>query len=93
MTQVVVSISHLSPDLRRHVEQSSGKIFFACDQYPKCDYAQWDQPIPVACPTCGNKHIDRKVRGRDERRVVLICPSCKSEMTEAEVGLGVAAST
>ena len=69
-----------------------GKIFYACDQYPKCDYAQWDQPIPVACPSCGHPHVDRKVRGRDERRVLLICPSCKAEMTEAELGLGAAAT-
>ena len=62
-----------------------GKVFYACDQYPKCDYAQWDQPVPVACPTCGHSHIDRKVRGRDERRVTMICPSCKAEMSEAEI--------
>jgi DNA topoisomerase-1 len=69
-----------------------GKIFYACDQYPKCDHAQWDQPIPVACTTCEHKHIDRKVKGRDGGRVVLICPSCKAEMTEAELGLGAAAT-
>jgi len=29
-----------------------GRIFFACDQYPKCDYAVWDRPVPQACPQC-----------------------------------------
>ena len=61
-----------------------GKLFFACDQYPKCDYAQWDQPVPIACPGCGHGHVDRKVRGRDDRRVLMICPECKTEMSESE---------
>jgi DNA topoisomerase-1 len=61
-----------------------GKLFFACDQYPKCEYAQWDQPVPIACPSCGHGHVDRKVKGRDERRVLMICPECKTEMSESE---------
>jgi DNA topoisomerase-1 len=29
-----------------------GRIFYACDQYPKCDYAVWDRPVSQTCPAC-----------------------------------------
>ncbi|MEA1937206.1 MAG: type I DNA topoisomerase [Patescibacteria group bacterium] len=37
------------------VEKKSkkGKIFFACDQYPKCKYALWSKPTGEKCPVCG----------------------------------------
>lgn len=37
------------------VEKKSkkGKIFYACDQYPKCKYALWSKPTGEKCPTCG----------------------------------------
>ncbi len=31
-----------------------GKLFFGCDNYPKCDYISWDLPIEEKCPFCGN---------------------------------------
>ena len=30
-----------------------GRIFYACDQYPACEYAIWDRPVARACPACG----------------------------------------
>lgn len=29
-----------------------GKIFYGCSNYPKCDFATWDEPIPEPCPKC-----------------------------------------
>ena len=31
----------------------SGKLFFGCVNFPKCDYASWDLPINEKCPMCG----------------------------------------
>lgn len=31
-----------------------GKTFFACNKYPKCDFALWDKPINEKCPKCGS---------------------------------------
>ena len=31
-----------------------GKLFFGCDNYPKCDYISWDLPIAEKCPMCGD---------------------------------------
>ncbi|MCK5122745.1 MAG: type I DNA topoisomerase [Candidatus Pacebacteria bacterium] len=37
------------------VEKKSkkGKTFFACNQYPKCEYAMWNKPTGEKCPVCG----------------------------------------
>ena len=48
-----------------------GKIFYGCDNYPKCDYALWDMPTGETCPTCGML-IVRK--GHKE-----YCPNCSKE--------------
>ncbi len=51
------------------VEKKSkkGKIFYACDQYPKCKYALWSKPTGDKCPVCGGLMVfgkgDTKVCG------------------------------
>ena len=30
-----------------------GKIFYGCNNYPKCKTAYWDKPIGESCPECG----------------------------------------
>ena len=30
-----------------------GKVFYGCTNYPKCDFASWDEPIKEKCPNCG----------------------------------------
>jgi DNA topoisomerase-1 len=30
-----------------------GRVFYGCSQYPKCDFATWDRPLPQPCPECG----------------------------------------
>lgn len=38
------------------VEKKSkrGKVFYGCDNYPKCKTAYWDKPIGRNCPSCNN---------------------------------------
>ena len=31
-----------------------GKLFYGCNNYPKCDFATWDEPIDELCPECGS---------------------------------------
>lgn len=31
-----------------------GRIFYACDQYPACDYAVWNKPVSKKCSACGH---------------------------------------
>jgi len=31
-----------------------GKTFYACNQFPECDFALWQKPINEKCPECGS---------------------------------------
>ncbi|PIZ70569.1 MAG: type I DNA topoisomerase [Candidatus Portnoybacteria bacterium CG_4_10_14_0_2_um_filter_39_11] len=35
-----------------------GKVFFACDKWPECDYALWNKPTGEKCPQCGEMLIE-----------------------------------
>jgi DNA topoisomerase-1 len=66
------------------VEKSSkrGKLFYGCDQYPKCDFAMWDEPVPGPCPLCGYPVLAlKKPRGRAP---YVYCPekNCKYKQEE-----------
>lgn len=55
------------------VEKSTkrGKIFYSCDQYPQCDFALWEKPVPGPCPRCNSPYLVEK-KSRDGTKV--ICP-------------------
>jgi len=46
-----------------------GRIFYGCNQYPKCDQAYWDKPIDRKCPQCASLLT---LKGKDE---VVTCSS------------------
>lgn len=50
-----------------------GKTFYSCSNFPTCDYATWNRPIPdEACPQCGFPFLgERKFRGRHD----VVCPN------------------
>lgn len=37
-----------------------GKIFYGCDQYPKCNFALWDKPVNEFCPKCNSILVEIK---------------------------------
>jgi len=41
-----------------------GRIFYGCNQYPKCDQAFWDKPIDKKCPECESILT---LKGKDEK--------------------------
>lgn len=51
-----------------------GKIFFACNQFPKCKTPMWDPPQEVPCPQCKCPITTQK----ETKRFGLVtkCPSC-----------------
>ncbi|MFI5305431.1 MAG: type I DNA topoisomerase [Nitrospiria bacterium] len=38
-----------------------GRIFYGCSEYPKCDFAVWDRPVPKSCPRCQAPFLVEKV--------------------------------
>jgi DNA topoisomerase-1 len=49
-------------DLGEIVEKrtKTKKIFYGCDQYPKCDFALWDKPTGEKCPKCKSLLMETK---------------------------------
>ena len=57
-----------------------GKVFYSCSRYPKCDHAQWDKPIPLACPTCEHPFIEQKMTRKGPGAIT--CPSCATDFPD-----------
>lgn len=53
------------------------KIFYGCDQYPKCDFALWDKPTGEKCPKCQSLLIETK-------RKQIKCSNAECRKTEAK---------
>ena len=52
-----------------------GKIFYGCANYPKCDFAEWNRPVPQPCPVCGSLMVQA---GKDT--VQCTNPDCRHKM-------------
>ena len=59
-----------------------GKIFFACNGYPKCKYAVWDEPVAKQCPECKWPIMTQKTPAKSAP--YLLCPECKHKITDHE---------
>ena len=46
-----------------------GRLFYSCSQYPACDFASWQRPLPTPCPKCGGLLVEA---GRNEAK----CNQC-----------------
>ena len=40
--------------------RKSGKVFYGCSAYPKCDVSYWDRPTGEMCPDCGSMLVMTK---------------------------------
>ena len=49
-----------------------GKIFYSCGDYPKCDYALWNEPIDKPCPKCAWPILTVKESKKFGRQI--LCP-------------------
>lgn len=57
-----------------------GRTFYGCGNYPACDFALWDRPIPEPCPHCGGL-VTQGGRGKP----VLRCTECAQEVAPLSV--------
>ena len=59
-----------------------GRTFYGCSNYPDCDFAIWQKPVPVTCPSCEYAFMVMKTdKGGDS---ILQCTNCKTEILEKE---------
>ena len=40
-------------DLVERKTKQKGRIFYGCSNYPTCNFAIWERPVPDPCPHCG----------------------------------------
>ena len=53
-----------------------GKRFYGCSNYPKCNFASWDEPLLEKCPKCGEMLF--KKTGKEDKIY------CKNEQCDYE---------
>jgi DNA topoisomerase-1 len=49
-----------------------GRVFYSCSNYPKCDFAVWNRPVPERCQECDAPFLLEKGR-------YLHCYHCKKK--------------
>lgn len=45
-----------------------GRIFYGCNNYPRCRFAVWDKPLPEKCPLCGSLMVQSSSRKNPVKR-------------------------
>ncbi|MEO8972342.1 MAG: type I DNA topoisomerase [Ktedonobacteraceae bacterium] len=64
-----------SGDLVERKTKTKKRIFYGCSNYPTCNFAIWERPVPETCPNCGGLMVVPKV-GQD--------PVCYNEVVAAQ---------
>ncbi len=59
-----------------------GRIFFACANYPECDFTSWKRPVPNPCPNCGGLLV---ISNKKEVQ----CTQCEESFLIEEIGVTV----
>lgn len=52
-------------------KSKKGKIFYGCNNYPKCKTAYWDKPVGKTCPNCKSMLVEKNKK--------IKCSSCDYE--------------
>ena len=52
-----------------------GRLFFGCDNYPKCDYISWDLPLNEKCPKCASQ-LYLRISARGKRTILCVNKGC-----------------
>jgi len=50
-----------------------GRKFFGCANYPKCDFATWNEPSKELCPRCGKTLFRKKGKNAE---LICLTPGC-----------------
>ena len=51
--------------------RKTGKVFYGCNQFPRCKFATWDKPLVDKCKKCGGMLVEKK----DE----VVCLGCSKD--------------
>ncbi len=59
-----------------------GRVFYGCNNYPKCKFAVWTKPLATPCPECGG--LVTVAGGKDDSKTRGKCSACKWQGEVAE---------
>ncbi len=62
-------------DLVERKTKTKKRLFYGCSNYPTCNFAIWERPVPETCPNCGGLMVVPKV-GQD--------PVCYNEVVAVQ---------
>src|SRR6266516_469082 len=62
-------------DLVERKTRQKRRIFYGCNNYPTCNFAIWERPVPDPCPNCGGLMVVARV-GQD--------PVCYNEVVAVQ---------
>ncbi len=62
-------------DLVERKTKQKKRVFYGCSNYPTCNFAIWERPVPDLCPDCGGLMVVPRV-GQD--------PVCYTEVVAAQ---------
>ncbi|HEX6108810.1 MAG TPA: type I DNA topoisomerase, partial [Ktedonobacteraceae bacterium] len=48
-------------DLVERKTKQKKRIFYGCNNYPTCNFASWEKPVPELCPDCGGLMVVPRV--------------------------------
>ena len=60
-----------------------GRVFYGCDNYPKCDFVSWDAPSDKICPVCGKVLLKKKDKAQT---LYCVTPGCTYTFNKDDVG-------
>ncbi|MEE3003379.1 MAG: type I DNA topoisomerase, partial [Pseudomonadota bacterium] len=69
-----VSCAKCEPGVLLKRKSRRGTFFYSCDQYPKCKYAVWNEPLKKSCPKCNWPILTLKETKKFGKEIV--CPEC-----------------
>ncbi len=41
-------------------KSKKGRVFYGCNQYPKCDFVSWNEPVEKKCPECDSLMVIKR---------------------------------
>lgn len=77
---IIIKIGVKCPECGGEVlerKTKTGKVFYGCENYPKCDFSTWDKPVNEKCTLCGNIMVERYDKAK---KIIHKCsnPACEN---------------
>ena len=63
-----------------------GRVFYACNRYPKCEFSLWSRPVNTPCPSCGSPFLIEKTGKGKQDAPSVVCRDATCGYTASNDG-------